>query len=38
MKFYLDIHTQDKSENNGIFDVVTSGFVFDKYIFSENIF
>ena len=32
-KKYLDIHSRDKSDKNGIFDVATSCSIFDKYIF-----
>ena len=35
LKIYLDIHFRDKSDKKGIFDVVKSCFLFDKYIFSE---
>ena len=37
-KKYLDIHSQGKSDKNGIFDVVTSCSIFDKYISSKNTF
>ena len=37
-KIYLDIHSRGKSDKNGIFDVVTSFSIFDKYIFSKNTF
>ena len=32
-KKYLDIHYRGKSDENGIFDVVTSYSIVDKYIF-----
>ena len=34
-KIYLDIPSQNKSDKR-FFDVVTSYFVFDKYVFSHN--
>ena len=37
-KIFLDIHYEDKHDKNGMFDIVTSCSIFDKYIFSENIF
>ena len=37
-KKYLDIHSRGKSDKNGIFDVVTSCFIFEKYVFSKNTF
>ena len=32
-KTYLDIHFRGKNDKNGIFDVVTSCSIFDKYSF-----
>ena len=37
-KNYLDIHSPGKSDKNGIFDVVTSCSIFDKFIFLKNTF
>ena len=37
-KKYIDIHSRGKSDKNGIFDVVTSYSIFDKYIFFEEYF
>ena len=37
-KKYLNIHSRGKSDKSGIFDVVTSCSIFDKYIFSKNTF
>ena len=37
-KKYLDIHYRGKKNENSIFDVVTSGSIVDKYIFSKNTF
>ena len=34
-KNYLDIHSRGKSDKNGIFDIVASFSIFDKYIFEE---
>ena len=37
-KKYLDIHSWGKRDKNGIFDVITSCSIFDKYIFSKSTF
>ena len=37
-KKYLKIHFHGKSDENGIFDVATSSSIFDKNMFSKNIF
>ena len=37
-KKYLDIHSRGKSDKIDISDVVTSGSIFDKYIFFEEYF
>ena len=37
-KKYLDIHSRGKSDENSIFDIVTSCSIFDRYIFSKNTF
>ena len=36
-KKYLDEHFRGKSDENGVFDVVTSCSIFGKYIFSNYI-
>ena len=37
-KKYLDMHYRGKRDKNGIFDVVTSCSIVDKYIFLEEYF
>ena len=37
-KKILDIHSRGKSDKNGVFDVVTSCSLFDKYMFLKNTF
>ena len=35
-KKILDIHSRGKKDKNGVFDVVTSCSLFDKYMFLKN--